>query len=75
MMSERLAEFAPRWIEEPVLADKIGACAEIRRRSKVPIATGEHEYTRWGIKALLDAGRRRCDPGRHLLGVAGSARC
>lgn len=55
-MSERLAEFAPRWIEEPVLADKIDACAAIRRQSKVPIATGEHEYTRWGIKQLLDAG-------------------
>jgi L-rhamnonate dehydratase len=55
MMSERLAEYRPRWIEEPVLADKIAACAEIRRRSKVPIATGEHEYTRWGIKQLLDA--------------------
>jgi L-alanine-DL-glutamate epimerase-like enolase superfamily enzyme len=55
-MSERLAEYAPRWIEEPVLADKIDACAEIRRRSKVPIATGEHEYTRWGLKQLMDAG-------------------
>jgi L-alanine-DL-glutamate epimerase-like enolase superfamily enzyme len=55
MMSERLAEYRPRWIEEPVLADKIDACAEIRRRSKVPIATGEHEYTRWGYKQLLDA--------------------
>ncbi len=55
-MAERLAEFRPRWIEEPVLSDKIAACAEIRRRSPVPIATGEHEYTRWGLKALLDAG-------------------
>jgi len=55
MMAERLAEFRPRWIEEPVLADKIDSCAEIRRRSVVPTATGEHEYTRWGIKALLDA--------------------
>jgi L-alanine-DL-glutamate epimerase-like enolase superfamily enzyme len=55
-MSERLAEFDVRWIEEPVLADKIEACAEIRRRSRVPIATGEHEYTRWGLKQLMDAG-------------------
>jgi L-alanine-DL-glutamate epimerase-like enolase superfamily enzyme len=54
-MSERLAEYAPRWLEEPVLPDKIAACAEIRRRSRVPIATGEHEYTRWGMKQLLDA--------------------
>jgi L-rhamnonate dehydratase len=55
-MAERLAEYDIRWIEEPVLADKIDACAEIRRRSKVPIATGEHEYTRWGLKQLMDAG-------------------
>lgn len=55
-MSERLEDLGLRWIEEPVFADKIAACAEIRRRSRVPIASGEHEYTRWGIKQLLDAG-------------------
>lgn len=54
-MAELLAEYDVRWIEEPVLADKIAACAEIRARSKVPIATGEHEYTRWGLKQLMDA--------------------
>ncbi len=47
------------WIEEPVLPDKIDLHAEIRRHSPVPIATGEHEYTRWGMKQLLDAGA--CD--------------
>ena len=67
-MAERLAEYDPRWIEEPVLADKIDACAEIRARSKVPIATGEHEYTRWGIKQLMDARAGRCAAARHLLG-------
>lgn len=55
-MAELVAEYRPRWIEEPVLPDMIANCAEIRRRSPVPIATGEHEYTRWGIKQLLDAG-------------------
>ena len=30
------------------MPDKIELCAEIRRLSPVPIATGEHEYTRWG---------------------------
>jgi L-alanine-DL-glutamate epimerase-like enolase superfamily enzyme len=54
-MGQRLAEYAPRWIEEPVLPDKIAACAEIHRRSPVPTATGEHEYTRYGLKQLLDA--------------------
>lgn len=56
MMSEMLEEFRPRWLEEPVMPDMIAAHGEIRRRSRLPIASGEHEYTRWGIKQLLDAG-------------------
>ncbi len=55
-MAHQLKEYRPRWIEEPVQPDNIAACAEIRRRSPVPTATGEHEYTRWGLKALMDAG-------------------
>ncbi|MBI3962336.1 MAG: mandelate racemase/muconate lactonizing protein, partial [Deinococcus sp.] len=54
-MARRLEEYQPRWIEEPVLPDKIEQCAEIRRNVRIPIATGEHEYTRWGLKALMDA--------------------
>ena len=54
--ARRVAHLDIRWIEEPVLPDKIELCAEIRAESPVPIATGEHEYTRWGLKALLDAG-------------------
>lgn len=53
--AEALKEFNPRWIEEPVPPDFIDGYAEIRRRSPVPTAGGEHEYTRWGIKLLLDA--------------------
>lgn len=55
-MARRLEEYAPRWIEEPVLPDKINQYAEIRRQVTTLIAGGEHEYTRWGIKALMDAG-------------------
>jgi L-alanine-DL-glutamate epimerase-like enolase superfamily enzyme len=54
--ARRVEHLGVFWIEEPVLPDKIELCAEIRRASPVPIATGEHEYTRWGQKALLDAG-------------------
>ena len=54
-VADQVKELAPRWIEEPVMPDKIAACAEIRRRSPVPTATGEHEYTRWGLKQLMDA--------------------
>jgi L-rhamnonate dehydratase len=54
-MAERIAEYHPRWLEEPVLADRIESHAEIKRRMPFPVAGGEHEYTRWGIKQLLDA--------------------
>ena len=55
-MAERIARYRPRWIEEPVFADQIDACAAVRRAAPFPVSTGEHEYTRWGFKALLDAG-------------------
>jgi len=56
-MAELAAEYRPWWFEEPVLADMIPQYAEIRRSvTATAIAGGEHEYTRWGVKALLDAG-------------------
>ena len=54
-MAERIAEYRPRWIEEPVLPDKIESCAAIREAIGIPVATGEHEYTRWGFRALIEA--------------------
>ncbi len=54
-MADLLEDLRPRWLEEPVLADMVASCAEIRRSIRIPVATGEHEYTRWGIKGLLDA--------------------
>lgn len=56
-MAELAEPYRPWWFEEPVMPDMIDQYAEIRRAvSAVAISGGEHEYTRWGIKALLDAG-------------------
>src|SRR2546429_9379155 len=55
-MAERLQEFEPRWLEEPVLPDKIESYAEIRRRVAISISGGGHECTRWGLKPLMGAG-------------------
>jgi L-alanine-DL-glutamate epimerase-like enolase superfamily enzyme len=54
-MAERLEDYEPRWLEEPVLPDKIESYAAIRRQVTIPISGGEHEYTRWGLKQLMDA--------------------
>ena len=54
----RIAEFAPRWLEEPTLPDSWtstprsgGPCSRW-----VSPSPGEHEYTRWGLKLYLDGG-------------------
>jgi L-alanine-DL-glutamate epimerase-like enolase superfamily enzyme len=54
-MAERLEDYEPRWLEEPVLPDKIESYATIRRQVNIPISGGEHEYTRWGLKQYMDA--------------------
>jgi L-alanine-DL-glutamate epimerase-like enolase superfamily enzyme len=54
-LCERIAEYRPRWVEEPVPPDRINDLAAIRRATNVPISTGEHEYTRWGFLQLLQA--------------------
>ncbi len=58
----------PRWLEEPVPPDRVGDLALIRREGRTPIATGEHEYTRWGFLRLLQAEARRRHSGRPGLG-------
>lgn len=41
------------FLEEPVFADDIPGLARFRRGTDIPLATGEHEYTRWGVRDLL----------------------
>jgi L-alanine-DL-glutamate epimerase-like enolase superfamily enzyme len=40
-------------MEEPVPPERLGALRQIRQAAGVPIATGEHVYTRWQVKELL----------------------
>ena len=52
-LCQRIEEYRPRWVEEPVPPDRIHDFAAIKRATRVPIASGEHEYTRWGFLKLL----------------------
>jgi L-rhamnonate dehydratase len=52
-MVRALAPLHPYWMEEPVPPERVGALRQIRQAAGVPIATGEHVYTRWQIKELL----------------------
>jgi L-rhamnonate dehydratase len=50
-----LEPFNLRWLEEPVIPDDVGGYAELRRRSSIPIAGGEHEFTLYGFRDLIEA--------------------
>jgi L-alanine-DL-glutamate epimerase-like enolase superfamily enzyme len=53
-MVRELAPLRPRWLEEPLPPEHVGALRALRGQG-VPIASGEHVYTRWQTKELLAA--------------------
>jgi L-alanine-DL-glutamate epimerase-like enolase superfamily enzyme len=52
-----VAPYRPFWIEEPVCPEHVDGYARIKGETGVPLAGGEHLYTRWPVKAFLD---RKC---------------
>ena len=50
----KLEKFEPRWLEEPVIADDIDGYAELNQLTSIPISGGEHEFSLYGFKQLLD---------------------
>ena len=55
-MVRALAPLNPYWMEEPIAPERVGGLCKIREAAPVPIATGEHVYTRWQVKELLASG-------------------
>ncbi|OLB14618.1 MAG: hypothetical protein DMD90_02570 [Candidatus Rokuibacteriota bacterium] len=49
-----LEDFDLVWFEEPVLADDLAACAEVAQSIRIPVATGENNYTRFEFRDLLE---------------------
>jgi L-alanine-DL-glutamate epimerase-like enolase superfamily enzyme len=56
------------WYEEPVLADDFAACAEVARATRIPVATGENNYSRFEFRELIE---RRA--ARYLMPDVGRA--
>ena len=55
-MAKEFEAYQVGWFEEPVLADDIQGLVDIRRAINIPVASGEHEYTRYGFKELIARG-------------------
>jgi L-lyxonate dehydratase len=50
-----LEPFNLRWLEEPVIPDDLHGYAELKSYGMMPIAGGEHEFTLYGFRELLEA--------------------
>ena len=55
-LGRELEQFNLGWFEEPVLYHNLDGCAEVRAALDTPIAAGETEYTRYGMREILQAG-------------------
>jgi L-rhamnonate dehydratase len=53
-MLPRLEPFRLRWLEEPVIPDDTRGYRELKAHCRVPIAGGEHEFTIFGFRDLLE---------------------
>jgi L-rhamnonate dehydratase len=50
-----LEPFHLRWLEEPVVPDDVQGYTQLKSYSRIPIAGGEHEFTLYGFRDLLQA--------------------
>ncbi|MGH2458302.1 MAG: enolase C-terminal domain-like protein [Chloroflexota bacterium] len=55
-LARRLEEFRPTWLEEPLSFDDLDAHVRLSRATRIPLAFGEHFFTRWQIRDILESG-------------------
>jgi L-alanine-DL-glutamate epimerase-like enolase superfamily enzyme len=60
-LARRLEDVSPppAWLEEPLSFDDLDAHATLAGSTRIPIAIGEHFYTRWDIRRLIERGAAR----------------
>jgi len=54
-LGRELEEFNLGWFEEPVAYHDLKGHAEVRAALDIPVATGETEYTRYGMRRIIEA--------------------
>jgi len=83
-MCGRLEPYRLAWLEEPFVPDDLTSYAKLREETSIPIAGGEHEYTRYGFRDIIERKAmdiiqpdlRRCGgftEGRRIAALASAA--
>ncbi|WP_319529492.1 enolase C-terminal domain-like protein [uncultured Cohaesibacter sp.] len=50
----RIEDFGLAWLEEPFMPDRIDTHVKLKKKTRIPLAGAEHEYTRWGMRRFTD---------------------
>lgn len=53
-VAKAIQPFNPTWLEEPFSPEEIDSYRRLKGETDIPLATGEHTYSRWNIKPFLD---------------------
>lgn len=64
-LAAEIVPYTPAWLEEPLPPTELDGYRRLKRAVGLPLAAGEHLYTRWDVKPFLDAGVLdvlQCDP-------------
>jgi len=69
--ARRIERYEPYWYEDPLGPDNYRGHAELQRTTRIPIATGENEYTRYGFRDLIEhqAAQILCPDAQRMGGV------
>ncbi|MFN7993676.1 MAG: mandelate racemase/muconate lactonizing enzyme family protein [Bryobacteraceae bacterium] len=55
--SNRMYDLDITWLEEPLhWYDDVEPLKQLKMNSRIPLASGEHEQTRWGARRLMETG-------------------
>ena len=55
--ANRMEELGITWLEEPLhWYDDVEALRRVKLNARIPLASGEHELTRWGARRLMETG-------------------
>jgi len=55
-MARDMLPYRPTWLEEPLPPDPLDGFVRIKQATGIPLAAGEHLYSRWDVKPFLEAG-------------------
>ncbi len=53
-IAKALEPYNIAWFEEPVSQDNHAGMAEVRASTRIPIASGEREFSRYGFKSMIE---------------------